>query len=59
MARYLLDEVCPEVLAGTNVTCTKVVIWETDEAFAAATLDLPDRDGAFHENFTAVDSARD
>jgi 6-pyruvoyltetrahydropterin/6-carboxytetrahydropterin synthase len=38
MAVYLLEEVCPPLLAGSGVTATKVVIWETDESFAEATL---------------------
>jgi 6-pyruvoyltetrahydropterin/6-carboxytetrahydropterin synthase len=38
MARYLLEEVCPRLLAGTGVTATKVVIWETEESFAEASL---------------------
>ena len=41
MARYLLEVVCPELLAGGRVQATKVVIWETDEAFAEASLDQP------------------
>ena len=39
MALYLLQTVCPQLLSGTNVQATKVVLWETDEAFAEATLD--------------------
>lgn len=39
MARYLLEAVCPTVLAGTNVRAVKVVIWETEDAFAEASLD--------------------
>jgi 6-pyruvoyltetrahydropterin/6-carboxytetrahydropterin synthase len=39
MARYLLHEVCPKLLAGTEVTCTRVVLWETDESFAEASLE--------------------
>ena len=39
MAVYLLEIVCPQLLEGSSVTATKVVIWETDEAFAEATLD--------------------
>jgi len=38
MARYLLDEICPKLLEGTGVRATKVVIWETAEAFAEATV---------------------
>lgn len=37
MAIYLLDHVCREVLADTNVHAIKVVIWETDQAYAQAT----------------------
>ena len=40
MALYLLETVCPQLLEGTNVHATKVVLWETDEAFAEATLDV-------------------
>ena len=36
MAKYLLEEVCPKVLAGTGAVATRVRIWETDEAFAEA-----------------------
>jgi 6-pyruvoyltetrahydropterin/6-carboxytetrahydropterin synthase len=39
MATYLLHEVCPVLLNDTGVTATKVVIWETDESFAEASLD--------------------
>lgn len=38
MARYLLDEVCPKLLEGTGVAATKVVIWETEDAFAEASV---------------------
>ena len=38
MARYLLEVVCPEVLSDTNVQATRVVIWETEEAFGEAKL---------------------
>jgi 6-pyruvoyltetrahydropterin/6-carboxytetrahydropterin synthase len=38
MAIYLLHEVCPQLLEGTGVRTTKVVIWETEEAFAEASL---------------------
>ncbi len=36
MARYLLEVVCPELLRDTDVRATRVVIWETEEAFAEA-----------------------
>jgi 6-pyruvoyltetrahydropterin/6-carboxytetrahydropterin synthase len=39
MASYLLHEVCPKLLAGKGVTATKVVLWESDESFAEASLD--------------------
>lgn len=38
MARYLLENVCPKLLDGKCVTANKVIIWETDEAYAEATL---------------------
>jgi len=54
MARHLLEEICPELLAGTNVRASKVVIWETDEAFAEASLDsTPSGDG--YEFITAAE----
>ncbi len=39
MALYLLETVCPQLLDGTNVHATKVILWETDEAFAEASMD--------------------
>ncbi|NLF71179.1 MAG: 6-carboxytetrahydropterin synthase [Candidatus Anammoximicrobium sp.] len=39
MARYLLERVCPPLLAGTGVRATKVVIWETPDACAEASVD--------------------
>lgn len=39
MARYLLEEICPPLLEGTGVAATKVVIWESEESFAAASVD--------------------
>jgi len=39
MATYLLREVCPKLLVGKGVTATKVVLWESDESFAEASLD--------------------
>jgi 6-pyruvoyltetrahydropterin/6-carboxytetrahydropterin synthase len=41
MATYLLKEICPKLLAGKGVTATKVVIWESDESFAEASLNGP------------------
>ncbi len=41
MADYLLRTVCPEVLIGTGVVVTKVVLWETENCFATAELTEP------------------
>ena len=38
MARYLLEEVCPEVLEGTGAKACQVRIWETDESYAEASV---------------------
>jgi 6-pyruvoyltetrahydropterin/6-carboxytetrahydropterin synthase len=38
MAMYLLREVCPKLLAGKGVNATKVVLWESEESFAEASL---------------------
>ncbi len=38
MARYLLEVMCPQVLAGSGAKATAVRIWETDEAYAEASL---------------------
>lgn len=38
MARYLLEEMCPKVLAGSGARATSVRIWETDESYAEASL---------------------
>ena len=39
MAKYLLEEICPQVLAGSGVRAYQVRIWETDEAYAEASVD--------------------
>lgn len=39
MARYLLEEVGPELFADTRVMLTKVVIWETEESCSEASLE--------------------
>ncbi len=36
MARYLLEEICPQVMAGTGVNVFKVVVWETENCLASA-----------------------
>lgn len=41
MARYLLEVVCPGVLADLGVVARKVAVWETEEACAVATLQGP------------------
>jgi 6-pyruvoyltetrahydropterin/6-carboxytetrahydropterin synthase len=38
MAKYLLEEVCPGLLAGSGAKATAVRIWETDESYAEASL---------------------
>ena len=38
MALHLLNEVCPKLLAGTGVNASKVVLWESEESFAEASL---------------------
>ena len=43
MARYLLEEVCPQLLDGTGARASKVVIWETEESFAEVSAEpMPD-----------------
>lgn len=34
MAMHLLNTICPQVLEGTGVEVTKVVLWETENCFA-------------------------
>lgn len=34
MARFLLDVVCKDVLADTNVVAVEVTLWETENCFA-------------------------
>ena len=46
MATYLLETVAPELLADTEVTATKVVIWETENSFAEASIDVGAATGA-------------
>lgn len=38
MARHLLEVVCPELLKDTDVQASRVVIWETEESCAEASL---------------------
>ena len=40
MAKYLLEEMCPEVLEGTGASACRVRIWETDESYAEASIDV-------------------
>ncbi len=42
MARYLLEEVSPELLADQSVRASRVVIWETEDSFAEASLSNPE-----------------
>ena len=39
LARYLLEVVGPQQLAGTGVQLVKVVLWETENCFAEVSLD--------------------
>lgn len=39
MAKYLLEEVCPNILDGTGGRAIRVRIWETDESYAEALVD--------------------
>jgi 6-pyruvoyltetrahydropterin/6-carboxytetrahydropterin synthase len=39
MARYLLEEVCPNLLAKTGGRAIRVRIWETDESYAEASVE--------------------
>jgi 6-pyruvoyltetrahydropterin/6-carboxytetrahydropterin synthase len=39
MARYLLEEVCPQLLAGTGGRAVRVRIWETEDSYAEAAVD--------------------
>lgn len=56
MARYLLENVCPKLLAGFNVVATKVVIWETDEAFAEASVSSGSSTEISENAFAVADS---
>ena len=38
MARYLLEEVCPSLLSSTNARAVKVIIWETEDSYAEASV---------------------
>ena len=38
MAHFLLKEICPLVLEGTGVKVVKVVVWETPNCYAEASL---------------------
>jgi 6-pyruvoyltetrahydropterin/6-carboxytetrahydropterin synthase len=39
LARYLLEEVCPTILAGTGASPYKIVVWESEESFAEVSVD--------------------
>lgn len=57
MARYLLEVAAPELLADTSVSASKVVIWETDESFAEASLDGASGSAATDVAATAKDTS--
>jgi 6-pyruvoyltetrahydropterin/6-carboxytetrahydropterin synthase len=37
LATYLLEEVCPPLFQNMNIRATKVIVWETEEAYSEAT----------------------
>lgn len=39
MAKYLLEVMCPAVLEGSGARAVRVRIWETEEAYAEASVD--------------------
>ncbi len=39
MAKHLLEEVCPKVLAGTGAVVNKIVLWETEDSYGEASFD--------------------
>ncbi|MEM7557952.1 MAG: 6-carboxytetrahydropterin synthase [Planctomycetota bacterium] len=39
MAKYLLEVMCPAVLEGSGARAVRVRIWETEEAYAEASID--------------------
>jgi 6-pyruvoyltetrahydropterin/6-carboxytetrahydropterin synthase len=39
MAKYLLETVCPQLLAGTGLRAVRVVVWETEETCCEARVD--------------------
>jgi 6-pyruvoyltetrahydropterin/6-carboxytetrahydropterin synthase len=53
MARYLLEEICPLLLADTGVTVTKVTIHETENCYAEAT-----KEGAHGKETTILSTDR-
>lgn len=46
MARFLAEEICPELLKGTGVSLTQVTIWETEESAATFTVCQTGEDSA-------------
>ncbi|MEO1614220.1 MAG: 6-carboxytetrahydropterin synthase [Planctomycetota bacterium] len=55
MAKYLLEVMCPEALAGTGATASHVRIWETDESYAEASLDAATGDAVSYSAIASVD----
>ncbi|MFO1065323.1 MAG: hypothetical protein U0892_15765 [Pirellulales bacterium] len=39
MAKYLLEVMAPQALAGTGARAVQVRLWESDESYAEATVD--------------------
>ncbi len=40
MAKYLLEEMCPIALSGSGAMACRVRIWETEESYAEASLEM-------------------
>ena len=52
MARYLLCEVSPQLIEsveGYDLKVTKVVVWETEHAFAEVSVDTPIYDSTLQQ----------
>ena len=55
MARYLLENVSAKLLEGSNVRPHKVIVWETEDAFAEARVACDDLDAPVTTFASTVD----
>ncbi|MEM9586217.1 MAG: 6-carboxytetrahydropterin synthase [Planctomycetota bacterium] len=55
MAKYLLEEMCPEALAGSGATACRVRIWETEESYAEASVDAAHGTTQVYSEVASVD----